>query len=131
MKLYIPTVKGHRNVKMRLFHPRQPEFVYENLVPSELRDGEMQEDCARSVVNNAFTGDEVVAVRRYLKKRYPDCPVTIEEWTPPRKHETGASWCWVGDGAHVYTLSDELMWNLPFEVCGYYDLRDSEAGPGE
>jgi hypothetical protein len=86
---------------------------------------------AEGAVDEYFTFEEAQALVEYLTREHPGDGHEISRVSLPiEENIMGIGAIPVGGPQGFLMLSKREGWNLPFQVYGYYDLRQHEAAPG-
>lgn len=109
-----------------------PSLPFKEIVVNFENLGNENSSYVKEFLYEKFREDEVVQFREYLKKYY-NTEIEAEELSLPLAEDEQNfypyKWVPVGGGVDCYLLYKHKNYNLPFEVCAYYDLRFCEDVP--
>lgn len=112
-----------RNVWVSLFRHDAIEGIEKLTIPST------SNAYIHSQIEETFNRVEMRAILAYLLKHYKskEVKVVIQRATPPKNNCMGLGAIAVGGLCDFYMFSEERGYDLPFEVWGYFDVRNSEV----
>jgi hypothetical protein len=119
---------GHKDVCFQWFFAgtRPSGLPYAELIEDYDPDDE-NIHYAEGAVDEMFTEDEAKQLKSYLDREHGGSRTTIiEAEIPIPNHLMGHGAIPVGGPQDFYQLHNEDRYDLPFEVMGYFDLRQHE-----
>lgn len=128
MELYIvesvaPELKGYKDVSLTWFvdNREDPPAPYESLIDySQIGP---PKGYAEIFVKECFTADEAAALVGYLREFYDDEPTVRPVELPVIENVMPFGGIPLGGGVDNLSISREPDYDLPFKVCGYFDIR--------
>jgi hypothetical protein len=129
---------GHKNVSFKWFFAgmRHSRLPYTELIAGYDPDDE-DIHYPEGAVDEMFTEDEANQLKSYLDREHGGSGTTSIKAAeiPIPKNTISAGALPVGGPQDLYQLQNEDRYDLPFEVMGYFDLRQHElidkSTPGE
>lgn len=131
MKLYqgrsIISINNHYQVQCYWFYVNRdiPVASYAELI-KDYSPIEESIEAAERAVNGYFTEHEIKILKDYLKVKGIGLEVEEVKHLPVEPDYIGLADLPLGGGAGHIHLTEHEGYSLPFNVWGYYDLKDSQ-----